>query len=129
MLPGVLFFPGSLFFNGWFSAFFEALTFISMPEHEYNTTTDQRRRLPIYISLGFFAYFSLLISLNSKGVDHLLVSVIMEILTMPVLIGMIIFLLMNFWWLVRVGPAGRRVYGLAVLILLCGFGLIAYTTL
>lgn len=104
-------------------------TFITMPEHEHVPITNQQRRLPIYISLGFTSYFVLLIGVNAQGVKHPLIDVVLEILTMPVLIGMALFLLMNLWWLARGGPSGRSVYGLAILVLLGGFGLIAYTTL
>jgi len=100
-----------------------------MSEHEHVPTTNHQRRLPIYISLGFTIYFALLIGVNSQGVEHPLIDVVLEILTMPVLIGMALFLLMNLWWLVRGGPSGRIAYGWAILVLLAGFGLIAYTTL
>lgn len=107
----------------------QQLTFVAMPDQDYLPITNQQRRLPIYISLGFTAYFALLILMNSQGVEHPLVEVILEIMTMPVLIGMGLFLLMNLWWLVKGGASGRAVYGLAILVLLCGFGLIAYATL
>jgi len=100
-----------------------------MPEYEYNSPASQQRRLPVYISLGFTAYFALLIGVNSRGVEHPLIDVVLEILTMPVLIGMVLFLLMSLWWLVRGGPSGRSVYGLAILILLSGFVMIACATL
>ncbi len=100
-----------------------------MPEQDYLPVTSQQRRLPVYISLGFTTYFALLIGVNTQGIGHPLIDVILEILTMPVLIGMVLFLLMNLWWLARGGPSGRRVYGLAILVLMAGFALIAYTTL
>jgi ABC-type tungstate transport system substrate-binding protein len=89
-----------------------------MPDYEHIPTPSQPRLLPVYISLGFTAYFGFLIAYNHFALEFVAVDIINELITLPLLIGTGLYLLMNLWWLVRGGPSGRMIYSFSVVALL-----------